>query len=158
MLGVVVVPIVLLVWVSFWGGRAFSTASPLTFDNYAKFFANQTYLKLALTTIVHTATLMAVTGVLGYCIAYFLVMKVKSPGWRLALFLAFIVPFWTSDLDPRHRLGAVPGRQRRDQPDADVRRRHPVADRGVPLFAHRHHHGAGLALHHDGGRVRWSTC
>ena len=98
MLGVVVVPIVLLVWVSFWGGRAFSTASPLTFDNYAKFFANQTYLKLALTTIVHTATLMAVTGVLGYCIAYFLVMKVKSPGWRLALFLAFIVPFWTSTL------------------------------------------------------------
>ncbi len=98
MLGVVVVPIVLLVWVSFWGGRAFSTASPLTFDNYAKFFANQTYLKLALSTIVHTATLMAVTGVLGYCIAYFLVMKVKSPGWRTVLFLAFVVPFWTSTL------------------------------------------------------------
>ena len=46
MLGVVVVPIVLIVWVSFWGGRAFSPASPLTFDNYARFFANQTYLKL----------------------------------------------------------------------------------------------------------------
>ncbi len=98
MLGVVVVPIVLLVWVSFWGGHAFSTASPLTFDNYAKFFANQTYLKLVLGTILHAATLMAITGVLGYCIAYFLVMKVKSPGWRLALFLAFIVPFWTSTL------------------------------------------------------------
>jgi putative spermidine/putrescine transport system permease protein len=98
MLGVVVVPIVLLVWVSFWGGRAFSTASPLTFDNYARFFANQTYLKLALSTIAHTATLMAVTGVLGYCIAYFLVMKVKSPGWRLALFMAFVIPFWTSTL------------------------------------------------------------
>ena len=97
MLGVVVVPIVLLVC-CVWGGRAFSTASPLTFDNYARFFANQTYLKLALSTIVHTATLMAVTGVLGYCIAYFLVMKVTSPGWRLALFLAFIVPFWTSTL------------------------------------------------------------
>jgi putative spermidine/putrescine transport system permease protein len=41
---------------------------------------------------------MAITGVLGYCIAYFLVMKVESPGWRLALFLAFIVPFWTSTL------------------------------------------------------------
>jgi putative spermidine/putrescine transport system permease protein len=38
-------------------------------------------------TLVHTATLMALTGVLGYCIAYFLVMKVRSPGWRLALFL-----------------------------------------------------------------------
>jgi putative spermidine/putrescine transport system permease protein len=98
MLGVVVVPIVLLAWVSLWGGRAFSTSSPLTFDNYAKFFANQTYLKLAVTTVAHTATLMVVTGVLGYCIAYFLTMKVKSPFWRLALFLAFIIPFWTSTL------------------------------------------------------------
>ncbi|CAN5408521.1 ABC transporter permease [soil metagenome] len=98
MLGVVVVPIVLLIWVSLWGGRAFSTASPLTFDNYAKFFANQTYIKLAFTTIGHTAILMAVTGVLGYCIAYFLTMKVRSPLWRTALFLAFIIPFWTSTL------------------------------------------------------------
>jgi len=98
MVGVVVVPIALLIWVSFWGGRAFSTESPLTFDNYARFFANQTYLKLVLSTIVHTATLMALTGVLGYCIAYFLVMKVRRPGWRLALFLAFIIPFWTSTL------------------------------------------------------------
>ena len=98
MLGVVVVPIVLLAWVSLWGGRSFSPASPLTFDNYTRFFANKTYLQLALTTLGHTATLMAVTGVLGYCIAYFLTMKVKSPAWRLVLFLAFIVPFWTSTL------------------------------------------------------------
>lgn len=98
MLGVVVVPIMLLVWVSLWGGRAFSPASPLTFDNYAKFFANQTYIKLIFSTVAHTATLMAVTGVLGYCIAYFLVVKVRSPRWRLVLFLAFIIPFWTSTL------------------------------------------------------------
>jgi putative spermidine/putrescine transport system permease protein len=98
MLGVVVVPIVLLVWVSFWGGRSFSTSSPLTFDNYTKFFANQTYIKLIGSTVLHTATLMAMTGVLGYCIAYFLVVKVKSPRWRLVLFLAFIIPFWTSTL------------------------------------------------------------
>lgn len=98
MLGVVVVPIALLVWVSFWGGRTFSPASSLTLENYSRFFANQTYIKLAGSTVLHTMTLMAVTGVLGYCIAYFLVMKVKSAGWRLALFLAFIVPFWTSTL------------------------------------------------------------
>lgn len=98
MLGVVVVPIVLLAWVSLWGGRTFSPASPLTFDNYTKFFANKTYLQLTLTTVGHTAMLMAVTGVLGYCIAYFLTMKVKSPRWRLLLFLAFVVPFWTSTL------------------------------------------------------------
>ena len=66
---------------SLWGGRTFSPASPLTFDNYAKFFANQTYLKLALHDAWRTPpTLMAVTGVLGYGIAYFLTMKVRQPG------------------------------------------------------------------------------
>jgi putative spermidine/putrescine transport system permease protein len=98
MLGVVVVPIVLLAWVSLWGGRAFSTASPLTFDNYTKFFANKTYVGLVFSTVAHTATLMLITGVLGYCIAYFLVVKIRRPGWRLALFLAFVIPFWTSTL------------------------------------------------------------
>ena len=98
MLGVVVVPIVLLAWVSLWGGRTFSPASPLTLDNYSKFFANKTYLQLTLTTVTHTAMLMAVTGVVGYAIAYFMTMKVRHPGWRLVLFLAFVVPFWTSTL------------------------------------------------------------
>jgi len=98
MLGVVVVPIVLLGWVSLWGGRSFSPASPLTFDNYSKFFANKTYLQLALSTVTHTVMLMAVTGVVGYAIAYFMTMKVRHPAWRLVLFLAFVVPFWTSTL------------------------------------------------------------
>ncbi len=98
MLGVVVVPILLLGWVSLWGGRSFSPASPLTFDNYTKFFANKTYLQLVLTTVTHTVGLMAVTGVIGYAIAYFMTMKVRHSAWRLVLFLAFVVPFWTSAL------------------------------------------------------------
>ena len=98
MLGVVVVPILLLGWVSLWGGRSFSPASPLTFDNYTKFFANKTYLQLVLTTVTHTVGLMAVTGVIGYAIAYFMTMKVRHSAWRLVLFLAFVVPFWSSAL------------------------------------------------------------
>ncbi len=98
MLAAVVVPVCMIVWVSFWGGRAFSPSSPLTLDNYQRFFANQTYLNLVLETLRHTATMMVLCGVLGYCIAYFLVVKVRSPGWRTALFLAFIIPFWTSAL------------------------------------------------------------
>ncbi|MFZ4408350.1 MAG: ABC transporter permease [Paracraurococcus sp.] len=98
MLAAVVVPVGMIVWVSFWGGRAFSPASPLTFANYARFFSNQTYLNLVGETLQHAATMMAICGVLGYCIAYFLVMKLRSPGWRTALFLAFVIPFWTSAL------------------------------------------------------------
>lgn len=98
MMAAVVVPVGMIVWVSFWGGRAFSPDSPLTFANYQRFFANQTYLALLLETLRHTVTLMAICGVLGYGIAYFLVVKVRSPGWRTALFLAFVIPFWTSAL------------------------------------------------------------
>ena len=156
MLGVVVVPIVLLVWVSFWGGRTFSPASPLTFDNYARFFANQTYIKLAGTTVLHTVTLMAVTGVLGYCIAYFLVMKVKSPGWRLALFMAFIIPFWTSTLI--RAIAWVPFLGVNGVINQLLM---SIGATQSPIEAflysqHRHHHGPGVALHHDGrgpGRV-----
>lgn len=98
MICAVVIPALLILWVSFWGGRQFSAASPLVLDNYARFFGNQTYMNLIVQTLIHTATLMAICGVLGYCIAYFLVVKVKGPRLRTALFLAFIIPFWTSAL------------------------------------------------------------
>lgn len=98
MLAAVVVPTLLLVWVSFWGGRAFSTASPLTFDNYVRFFSNRAYLRLVVATFAQAALLMAICGTLGYCVAYFLTVKLRHPRWRIALFLAFIIPFWTSTL------------------------------------------------------------
>ena len=98
MMAAVVVPVGMIVWVSFWGGRAFSPESPLSLDNYQRFFANRTYMALVLETLRHTATMMLICGVLGYCIAYFLVVKVRSPAWRTVLFLAFVIPFWTSAL------------------------------------------------------------
>ena len=98
MFGAVVMPALLILWVSFWGGRAFSTQSPLTLDNYIRFLSNATYRSLILDTLLHTARLMLITGVLGYCIAYFLTMKLQSRAWRTALLVAFIIPFWTSAL------------------------------------------------------------
>lgn len=98
MMAAVVVPVGMIVWVSFWGGRSFSPDSPLTLDNYGRFFANRTYLGLVLETLRHTLTMMVICGVLGYAIAYFLVVKVRSARWRTVLFLAFVIPFWTSAL------------------------------------------------------------
>ncbi|MBI3513287.1 MAG: ABC transporter permease [Proteobacteria bacterium] len=96
MTGAVVVPTLLIAWVSLWGGRAFSPDSPLTIANYARFFGNQTYLKLILDTVQQSLLLMAISGVLGYAIAYFLVVMVKRPMVRLAIFFALVIPFWTS--------------------------------------------------------------
>ena len=94
----VVLPVLLIVWVSLWGGSTVSPNNPITIENYRHFLSNQNYLWLIGDTLLQTAMIMAITGVLGYCIAYFLTVKVTSPGWRVALFLAFVIPFWTSTL------------------------------------------------------------
>jgi hypothetical protein len=96
---------------------------------------------------------MVVTGVLGYCIAYFLTMKVGARAGALRLFLAFIIPFWTSTLI--RAIAWVPflGVNGVINQLLMLDRRHALADRGLPLFQDRHHHGAGVALHHDGRRA-----
>lgn len=98
MLGVLVVPTAFIVWVSFWLTRTFSLSSPLGFGNYAKFFARAAYVKVLGDTVQQTLLLMAITAVLGYSIAYFIVAKVRAPGLQVGLFLLLVVPFWTSAL------------------------------------------------------------
>ncbi len=98
MLGALVVPTLFIVWVSFWESRTFSLQSPLGFANYAKFFAQSTYGNLLVDTVLQAGMLMAITFTLGYCMAYFLVTKVRSTGLRIFLFVLLLVPFWTSVL------------------------------------------------------------
>jgi putative spermidine/putrescine transport system permease protein len=98
MLGALVVPTLFIVWVSFWASRSFSLGSPLALINYAKFFQRPAYVKVLLDTIQQTLILMAITLALGYCIAYFVVVQVRRPGWKLGLFLVLVIPFWTSAL------------------------------------------------------------
>ena len=98
MLGALVVPTLFIVWVSLWDSRTFSLKSPLGFGNYAKFFGQPTYGNLLVDTVLQTAMLMAITSVLGYCIAYFIVAKVRRTGVQVILFVLLLVPFWTSVL------------------------------------------------------------
>ena len=98
MLGALVVPTLFIVWVSFWESRTFSLKSALGTGNYEKFFAQPAYTSLLVDTMVQAALLMAITLVLGYCIAYFIVTKVRRPGLQILLFVLLLVPFWTSVL------------------------------------------------------------
>lgn len=98
MLAALVVPTIFIVWVSLWAARGFTLASPLTFANYAKFFARPAYVRVLGDTVQQALLMMVITGVLGYSIAYFLVVQVRRPGFQLALFLLLVVPFWTSAL------------------------------------------------------------
>ena len=98
MLGALVAPTLFIGWVSLWASRAFSLANPLGFVNYAKFFQRPAYVKVLADTVEQALLLMAITGILGYAIAYFLTVKVNRPAVQLALFSVLVIPFWTSAL------------------------------------------------------------
>jgi putative spermidine/putrescine transport system permease protein len=98
MLGALVVPTIFIAWVSLWAARGFTLASPLTLANYAKFFTRPAYVRVLGDTVQQALVMMLITGVIGYSIAYFLVVHVRHPGLQLAVFLLLVVPFWTSAL------------------------------------------------------------
>lgn len=98
MLAALVVPTVFIAWVSLWAARGFTLTSPLTVANYAKFFARPAYVRVLGDTVQQALVMMLITGVIGYSIAYFLVVHVRRPGFQLTLFLLLVVPFWTSGL------------------------------------------------------------
>ena len=98
MLAALVVPTLFIAWVSLWAGRGFTLARPLTLANYEKFFARPAYVRVLGDTVQQALVMMLITGVVGYSIAYFLVVHVRRPGFQLTLFLLLVVPFWTSAL------------------------------------------------------------
>lgn len=93
-----IVPTLFIIWVSFWATRRFDLDSPLGLMNYIRFFNTPVYHKLLYDTLFQTGKLMAITLVLGYCMAYFIVGKVRQNGRKILLILLLIIPFWTSAL------------------------------------------------------------
>ena len=58
MLAALVAPTLFIVWVSFWAGRGFTLDTPLSTDNYAKFFTRRAYVGVQ-STFVNTGYGMA---------------------------------------------------------------------------------------------------
>lgn len=98
MIGGLIVPILFIVWVSFWTTREFALDNPLSLTHYIKLFDKPVYLKLVGHTVLQTMVLMGITLVLGYCMAYFIVGKVQRDGRKYLLIFLLIIPFWTSAL------------------------------------------------------------
>ena len=68
------------------------------FDNYADLFRSEVTLRLYASSIKFASIVWAVTLVLGFNVAYFLVFHVRTVLWQIALFLLCTVPFWTSNI------------------------------------------------------------
>lgn len=92
------VPMLVVLAVSFFDFNQFEVVPAFILDNYIELFRSDLTLRLYLTSLKYAAMVWAVTLVIGFWVAYFLVFHVRSFLWQMALFLVCTVPFWTSNI------------------------------------------------------------
>jgi putative spermidine/putrescine transport system permease protein len=94
-----VIPIALVIVVSFFRYQMLVGIVPqFTTKNYVDLLGNPTTWSLYLSTIKFTLIVLAITFVLGFWIAYFLVFHVRNLITAIGLFLLCTIPFWTSNI------------------------------------------------------------
>jgi putative spermidine/putrescine transport system permease protein len=94
-----VIPVALVVLVSFFRYQMLvGMVSQFTIGNYVELVTNPTTWALYLSTAKFTLIVLAITFVLGFWIAYFLVFHVRNLLIAIGLFLVCTVPFWTSNI------------------------------------------------------------
>jgi putative spermidine/putrescine transport system permease protein len=94
-----VVPVALVILVSFFRYQMLVGIVPqFTLKNYVDLLSNPTTWSLYLSTVKFTLIVLAITFVLGFWIAYFLVFHVRNLLTAIGLFLVCTVPFWTSNI------------------------------------------------------------
>ena len=93
-----VLPILLIVAVSFWSSNEFSFYPDFQFGNYEYLFGSSVAWKVFGLTFMITAIVWALTLVIGFTIAFFLAFHVRTQKWQMVLFLLTTIPFWTSNI------------------------------------------------------------
>jgi len=93
-----VMPIILIVIVSFWRATEFSIIPAFEFDNYEFLFGSNVTYKVFYNTFKYALITWAFTLVIGFTVAYYLAFHIRSLTWQIALFLLCTIPFWTSNI------------------------------------------------------------
>jgi putative spermidine/putrescine transport system permease protein len=105
-----VLPLALIVTVSFWQATEYELIPAFTLRAYADIFqgcggfllgaaddvcvSGRTYLS----TLKFSLLVWLITGAIGFTVAYFLAFHVRSTLWQTVLFIVCTVPFWTSNV------------------------------------------------------------
>jgi putative spermidine/putrescine transport system permease protein len=102
------IPLGLIVMVSFWDFNEYELLPAFTLRNYFAIFEGCSTLtdhgdfcvslSTYLSTLKFSLLVWGITLVLGFAVAYFLAFHVRSPGMQTALFILCTVPFWTSNV------------------------------------------------------------
>jgi putative spermidine/putrescine transport system permease protein len=93
-----VVPILMIVYVSFWTQTTFKIEPILTTHSWEAFFASDTYIGALWTTIRIWLIVLFMTLLVGYPTALFVGLFVKNKTLQTALLVLCVIPFWTSFL------------------------------------------------------------
>ncbi|WP_392337338.1 ABC transporter permease [Loktanella salsilacus] len=91
-------PLCMVVYVSFWTQTTFAVEPTLTTASWEQFLSSPTYLSAIWTTLRVWAIVLTATLVVGYPVALFIGLFVKSKTIQTALLVACVIPFWTSFL------------------------------------------------------------
>jgi len=93
-----VVPMAMIIYVSFWTQTTFKIEPLLTLDSWQTFFSSDTYINSLWTTLLIWLVVLAATFVLGYPTALFVGLFVKNKTLQTILLVLCVIPFWTSFL------------------------------------------------------------
>jgi putative spermidine/putrescine transport system permease protein len=93
-----ILPLAMIVYVSFWTQSTFKIEPKLTLDSWQTFFGSDTYLNSLWTTIRIWLVVLIATFVLGYPTALFVGLFVRNKTLQTALLVLCVIPFWTSFL------------------------------------------------------------
>src|SRR6202045_4407175 len=93
-----VLPLAMIVYVSFWTQSTFKIEPKLTLDSWQTFFGSDPYLNSLWTTIRIWLIVLVSTFVLGYPTALFVGLFVRNKTLQTALLVLCVTPFWTAFL------------------------------------------------------------
>ena len=93
-----VLPMGMVIYVSFWTQTTFSVNSTLTTASWERFLSSSTYLGAIWTTLRIWLIVLIATIVVGYPVALFIGLFVRNKTLQTALLVACVIPFWTSFL------------------------------------------------------------
>ncbi|WP_136660542.1 ABC transporter permease [Nitratireductor sp. XY-223] len=93
-----IVPLVMMVYVSFWTQTTFAINSTLTTKSWAAFFGSETYYGALIRTLRLWLTVLVLTFLAGYPTALFIGRFVRNKTLQTVLLVTCVIPFWTSFL------------------------------------------------------------
>ena len=93
-----VLPILMMVYVSFWTQTTFKIEPILTTKSWQAFFTSDTYLGALWTTVRIWLVVLVATFLVGYPTALFVGLFVRNKTVATALLVLCVIPFWTSFL------------------------------------------------------------